>query len=72
VTLRFFFGMAGQTPLAWLVLLVFTAGVLVGMLVLAGGLFRARRKIKQLTRQSAENDSLAVPAPAETLPHVES
>ncbi|MDR1647482.1 MAG: LapA family protein [Zoogloeaceae bacterium] len=70
VTLRFFFGMTGQTPLAWLVLLVFTAGVLVGMLVLAGGLFRARRKIRQLTRQNAQDNPPA--SSAETLPQVES
>lgn len=61
VTLNFFFGTAWRAPLVLVVLAVFTAGVVVGVLGMVPRWWRQRRVVRQLRPPVV--DAPAAPAP---------
>jgi lipopolysaccharide assembly protein A len=64
VTLNFFFGTAWRAPLVLVVLAVFTAGVVVGVLGMVPRWWRQRRVVRQLRPAGAE--ASAAPSAAVT------
>ena len=67
VTLNFFFGTAWRAPLVLVVLAVFTAGVVVGVLGMVPRWWRQRRVARQLRPAGAEAPAApAAPSPAVT------
>jgi uncharacterized integral membrane protein len=50
VTLRFYFDLAWQAPLAALLLAFFAAGALLGLIAMLGTVFAQRREIARLQR----------------------
>ncbi|MDR2165879.1 MAG: LapA family protein [Zoogloeaceae bacterium] len=63
VEVRFFFDHAWQIPLALLIVSVFVAGVLLGVLVMAGVLFRERRVSARLRRDLERAAAVEIPGP---------
>jgi lipopolysaccharide assembly protein A len=63
VRLYFFFGAEWNLPLVFVILLIFTAGVLLGVTATFGSLLRQRREIGRLRKQiaRAERDRPAPP-----------
>ena len=51
VTLRYFFGWEWQSPLIFVLLIVFSAGIALGLAAGLGPMFRQRREIAALNRK---------------------
>ena len=51
VVLRYFFGYEWQTSLVVVLLVFFTVGVVIGLLAMAGTLFRQRRELSSVKRE---------------------
>ena len=62
VTLRFYFDLAWQLPLVALLLGFFAAGVLFGLAAILGMVFRQRREIGRLKRETAQRVAAQPPA----------
>jgi uncharacterized integral membrane protein len=54
VNVRYFMDLEWQTPLSLLILVVFAAGLLMGLLACSGRLFRRRRELRQANRPRAD------------------
>ena len=67
VTLRFYFELAWQIPLVWLLFYFFAAGAVLGIAAVLGVLIRQRREMGRLQREA---DSRATP-PRELPPAAE-
>jgi uncharacterized integral membrane protein len=61
VRLNFFFGQAWEAPLVLVLLVSFVAGSLLGVLAMAGALFKARREISRLKKEIGRAQAAAVP-----------
>ncbi len=61
VTAHFFFGNVWQTPLIVLVLIAFTAGVIIGALAMVPRWWRQRRRAKNALGSAANFDSTMLP-----------
>jgi uncharacterized integral membrane protein len=75
VRLNFFFGQAWEAPLVLVLLAFFAAGSLLGVLAMAGTLFKARREVSRLKKEIGHANiapASAVSDVASTLPPVES
>ncbi len=72
VTLNFFFGTAWRAPLVLVVLAVFTAGVVVGVLGMVPRWWRQRRVVRQLRPPVVEAPAPAAPAPGGRNPNAAS
>ncbi len=59
VALRFFFGTAWQLPLVAVMLIFFAAGAAVGVAAVVGVLFRQRRELARLRRESPRTGAAA-------------
>ncbi|MDR3159022.1 MAG: LapA family protein [Zoogloeaceae bacterium] len=70
VTLNFFYGRSWDAPLVLWLLAFFVAGVLLGILAMAGPLFRARRAVACLQRE-AEQQRTSAAAPDSVNPQTE-
>ncbi|HXI36283.1 MAG TPA: lipopolysaccharide assembly protein LapA domain-containing protein [Burkholderiales bacterium] len=57
VTLRFYFDLAWQAPLAVMLFAAFALGALAGLLALVGPLLRQRREISLLQKNSRQTPS---------------
>ena len=57
VTLRFYFDLAWQAPLAVMLLVAFALGALAGLLAMVGPLLRQRREISVLHKTSRQTPS---------------
>ena len=64
VTLRFYFDLAWQIPLVWLLFWFFAAGALLGITAVLGVLIRQRREIGRLERNAQDRDPLRGAPPA--------
>jgi uncharacterized integral membrane protein len=66
VSLSFFFGQTWEAPLVLVLVAFFAAGSLIGVLSMAGALFKARRKIacleKEIRHAAATAATSAAPA----------
>lgn len=60
VNLHFFFDQAWQAPLVIVLLAFFAGGAILGVLSVAGVLFRQRREISRLKRAATQTPSVAV------------
>lgn len=60
VNLHFFFDQAWQAPLVIVLLAFFAGGAILGVLSVAGVLFRQRREISRLKRAASQTHSVAV------------
>jgi putative membrane protein len=69
VTLRFYFGLAWQTPLVALLLAFFAAGTFLGLIAMLGSYFSQRREIarleKKIVRQETRTQVTGQPPAAE-------
>jgi uncharacterized integral membrane protein len=63
VMLRFYFDLAVEAPLILVLFGAFAAGVLFGILALAGRLVRQKRQISSLKRQASPAEPLPPPVP---------
>ncbi len=63
VTLRFYFDLAVEAPFILILFGAFAAGVLFGILAVAGRLVRQKRQISVLKRQSTGAEPLPPPVP---------
>jgi uncharacterized integral membrane protein len=70
VTLRFYFGLAWQTPLVALLLAFFAAGIVLGLMATFGTWFAQRREIARLRRAESVRKDLD-PATASQPPAAE-
>jgi uncharacterized integral membrane protein len=59
VVLRYFFGYEWQTSLVVVLLCFFTAGVVIGLLAMLGGMFRQRRELAAVKRELQLKSRLA-------------
>jgi lipopolysaccharide assembly protein A len=64
VTLRFYFDLAWQIPLVWLMVGFFVAGIVFGIAAVLGVLIRQRREIGRLERDAQALDPLHRVPPA--------
>ena len=64
VTMRFYFDLAWQIPLVWLLFWFFAAGAVLGIAALLGVLIRQRREISRLERDVQARDPLRGAPPA--------
>jgi uncharacterized integral membrane protein len=64
VTLRFYFDLAWQMPLVWLLFGFFAAGAVLGIAAVLGVLIRQRREIGRLERDVQARDPLRGAPPA--------
>jgi len=64
VTMRFYFDLAWQIPLVWLLLGFFVVGALLGVAAAIGVLIRQRREIGRLERDVQARDPLRGAPPA--------
>ena len=62
VTLRFYFGLAWQTPLVALLLAFFAGGVLLGLMAMLGSWLSQRRTIARLERMETSRKALVAGA----------
>ena len=62
VTLRFYFDLAWQAPLAALLLAFFAAGALLGLVAMLGTFFAQRREIARLQRVESSRKEFAATA----------
>jgi lipopolysaccharide assembly protein A len=59
VTAHFFFGNVWKTPLIVLVLMAFTAGVVLGAMAMVPRWWRQRSKVRKLKAQHGEHSTIA-------------
>ena len=59
VVLRYFFGFEWQTSLVVVLLCFFTAGAVIGLLAMLGGMFRHRRELASVKRELQLKNKLA-------------
>ncbi|HEV8096241.1 MAG TPA: LapA family protein [Burkholderiales bacterium] len=64
VTLRFYFDLAWQIPLVWLLFGFFAAGAVLGLAAVLGAWIRQRREIGRLERDAQAQDPLRRAPPA--------
>ena len=64
VTLRFYFDLAWQIPLVWLLFAFFVVGMVLGIAAVLGVLIRQRREIGRLERDAQARDPLHRAPPA--------
>jgi uncharacterized integral membrane protein len=64
VTLRFYFDLAWQIPLVWLLFAFFVIGLVLGTAAVLGVLIRQRREISRLERDAQVRDPLHRAPPA--------
>ena len=64
VTLRFYFDLAWQIPLVWLLFGFFAAGAVLGIAAVLGALIRQRREIGRLERDAQARNPLHRAPPA--------
>ena len=64
--LRFFFGQVWEAPLVLVLLAFFAAGSLLGVLAMAGTLFKARRETGRLKKELAHANATIAKAAADT------
>jgi uncharacterized integral membrane protein len=63
-SLKFFFGQVWEAPLVLVLVAFFAAGSLLGVLAMAGTLFKARREVGRLKKELAHaNAAIAASAP---------
>ncbi len=61
VTVRYYLGLQWQAPMIFVILVVFCAGVVAGVLASLGPVVRLRREILRLRKQVRESAVTAVP-----------
>jgi uncharacterized integral membrane protein len=61
IHLNFFLGQVWEAPLVLVLLVFFISGSLLGVLAMAGALFKARREISRLKKEIGQAQAAALP-----------
>lgn len=68
VTVRYYLGLQWQAPMIFVILVVFCAGAVAGVLASLGPVLRLRREISRLRKQVGQSTVTAVPASPAPVP----
>ncbi len=66
ITVRYFFGLEWQSPLAFVLFVLFALGVVAGIFTSLGVVMRQRRELQALERKLRDQSAGAVRLPIET------